>query len=149
MATSQHLLPRLLSWPRVLAKPHCPAQGCSVLQEAGMGRGQGRWFAHRAHLSGDAPGSLGNVPWVGWLPLSSHLSALEGRKTALAQGGTLVGFVKECHLLQAVIDGGMCLVSISATTVPRKPSLYVKIHYKQKVKREKSSSPHTQQRELT
>lgn len=67
-----------------------PAQGCSGLQEAGMAGKWGWWFTHRAHLSGDAPGSLGKVPWVGWLPLSSCLSAPKGRKTALEQSVTFL-----------------------------------------------------------
>jgi len=97
------------------------------------------------HLLGDAQGSLAKVPWVGRLPLSSHHPALERSKTPLARGGTFLpteamGPWQGC-LLQTVIDGGTCPVSISVMSVPGKASLRVKIHHKQKVKREKSPFP--------
>lgn len=116
--------------------PHCPAHGMD----------HGRWDAGSPtweHLPREGPtGESGlsvllsarsrreeSTPTTGW-DLSPHLSH-----------GTLAGFAEEHHLLQRVIDGGMRLVSISATSVRGKASLYVKNHYKQKVKREKSPFP--------
>lgn len=109
-----------------------------------------------AHLSGDAQRSLGKVPWVGRLPLSSCPPVLEGRETLLSWGATLspqshgtkAGFKEEYHLLQGVIDGGMCLVNISAMNVPGKSSFYVKIHYKQEGGKRKVSFPSTKRIEL-
>lgn len=86
MATSQHVLPLILSWATVHADPHCPAQGCAGLDHGRWDAGLPTW----TRLPGDAQGSLGKVLRLGRLPLSSRPPAPEGKKTPLAQDETFL-----------------------------------------------------------